>query len=266
MLKTWNELFDEKQFTKNDIISKGFIFSKFPDFFKDISIYPENDTITLQEQKINYDIDLFSELSERYVTPEIDRIFSFFDGLSYDDFVKHLIIRINRNHYENWKKIYKNFVWEYEHGSNYDLTETREVKHTGDVTRVSTNTGTVKDTGTDTTNTESSVTENKTDTSRYAFNSNTPVPTDTTKNTNSGEDTTTLIIDRTTANDLENNSTDTYNTTDTETISRVGDLSVRAIQDTLQLDIDLWKKNVFYNIILSDILNTLSLSIWKGGE
>ena len=100
MLKTWNELFTEKQFTKSDILSKGFIFSKFPEFFKDISIYPDTDCITLQEQKLNYDIDLFSELSDRYVSPEIDKVFTFFDNLSYDDFVKHLMIRINRNHYE----------------------------------------------------------------------------------------------------------------------------------------------------------------------
>ena len=131
---------------------------------------------------------------------------------------------------------------------------------------VAINTGTVKDTGTDTTQSENALTENKTDNTRYAFNSTTPVPTDSSVNSNSQEGSSTVNIDRTTTNDLSNNATDTYNTTDTESITRVGDLSVRAIQDTLQIDINLWKQNVFYNIVLDNILSTLSLSILKGGE
>ena len=266
MLKTWNEFFTEQKFTKGDIISKGFIFSKFPDFFKDISIYPDNDEITLEEQKSIYDIDLFTELSERYVPSNIEKMLTFYDNIDYEQFIKVLMVIINRSYYSKWKAIYKNFTWEYEHGSNYDLTETKTVTHKGDVTRVSTNTGTVKDEGVDTTESENALTENKTDNTRYGFNSTQPVPTDSSVNSNSQEGTTIFNIDRTTTNDLHNNATDTYNTTDTETISRVGDLSVRAIQDTLQLDIDLWKKNVFFNIVLSDILNILTLSIMKGGE
>lgn len=282
LLQTWNEFFNEKKYTKNDILTKGFIFSKFPEAFGDISIYPDNNNFTIEEQKLNYDIDLFSELGGRYVTPDIEKLFTFFDTLPYDTFIKHLLIRINRNHYEKWKSIYKNFIYEYSLGKNYDLTETREVKHTGNVTRVESNTGTegtvssatVTDTGTDTTNTESSVTANNTEGSRYGFNSSSAVPTDKTTNTNSGTGNTTMNIDRNTVNesdvtltkDLQNNATDTFNTVDSETISREGDLSVRAIQEQIQLDIDLWKQNVFYNIVLQDILSTLSLSIMKGGE
>ena len=338
MLKTWNEFFQEQKFTKGDILSKGFIFSKFPEFFKDISIYPENDAITTEEQKTIYDIDLFNELSERYVPSNIEKLVTFYDSFNYEQFIKVLMVIINRSHYLNWSKIYKDFMWEYDHGSNYDLIETREVKHTGDVTRVETNTGsestvtdeTTKNTGTestaidgtisntgtestdidetstnsgtDTVNTTSNVTENKTESSRYGFNSANAVPTETNVNTNSGNSESTTETDRTTTNDsssvltldrtttnesdsvltvdrtttnnsdvvltkdLTNNATDTFNTVDTETISRTGDLSVRAIQDTLQNDINLWKANVFYNIVLSDILSTLSLSIWKGGE
>lgn len=266
MLKTWNELFIEKEFSKTDIISNGFIFSKFPEFFSDISIYPENDKFTADEQKTLYDIDLFSELSERYVPPNIDRLFSFFEGVTYDQFIKHIMVLLNRSHYSNWLKIYNNFIYEYNLGKNYDLIETKEIKHTGDVTRIATNTGTVKDTGTDTSESDNTLTENKTDNSRYAFNSAQAVPTDSSVNSNSQEGSTTLSIDRTTTNDLTNEATDTYNTTDTETLTRTGDLSVRAIQEQIQLDVDLWKQNVFYNIVLEDILSTLSISIWKGGE
>lgn len=347
LIKTWNELFTEKKFSKSDILNNGFIFSKFPEYFPEISIFPDNEKLNADEQKTIYDIDLFSELGDRYVTPNIEKMISFFDNLSYEDFVKQLMIIINRNHYSNWKAIYKNFIWEYEHGSNYDLTETREVKHTGNVTRVETNEGTegtvssstnvntgtdtttdkgtntttdsgtntttdegtntTTDSGTDTTTGNSAVVENKTDTSRYAFNSvGSGVPTETVSNSNttnnsatqttektttatvensttatventsteSVDKTITLNVERTSSinadstltRDLINNATDTYNTTDTETISRIGDLSVRAIQDTLQLDIDLWKTNVFYNIVLENILSSLTLSIWKGGE
>lgn len=265
-MKTWSNLFIEKKFSKTDILEKGFIFSKFPECFPEISIFPENENFNIDEQKTIYDIDLFSELSERLVTPNIEKLLSFYDVLSYEEFIKKIMIILNRSHYSQWKSIYKNFIYEYNLGKNYDLTETREVKHTGDVTRSESNTGTVKNTGTDTTNTESSITENKTDTSRYAFNSNSPVPTDSTSNTNSGEGNTTLSVDRTTENNLSNNATDVYNTTDTETLTRTGDLSVRAIQEQIQLDIDLWKQNEFYEIILNDILNTLCLSIWNSDE
>ena len=266
MLKTWNEFFTEQKFTKADILSKGFIFSKFPEFFNDISIYPDNDQITTEEQKTIYDIDLFNELSERYVPSNIEKLVTFYDSFDYEQFVKVLMVIINRSHYSNWVKIYKDFMWEYDHGSNYDLTETRTVSHTGDITRVATNTGTVKDIGTDTTETDNKLTANKTDNTRYGFNSTEAVPTDSSTNSNEQEGSSTVNIDRTTTNDLTNNATDTYNTTDTESITRVGDLSVRAIQDTLQIDINLWKANVFYNIVLDNILSTLSLSILKGGE
>lgn len=282
MLKTWNEFFSEHKFSKNDILTKGFIFSKFPEFFSEISIYPDSDKFTIDEQKTVYDIDLYSELSERYVPENIEKLLSFFDGVDYDTFIKHLMLLLNRSHYSNWKKIYSNFIYEYTLGKNYDMTETREIKHTGDVTRVEKNTGsestvtdtTITNSGGDTTEIESSVTENKTDSACYGFNSSEAVPTETNSNTNSEEGSTTVTIDRTTQDDSEvvltkdltNNSTDTYNTTDTETINRIGDLSVRAVQEQIQMDIDLWKQNVFYNIVLSDILSTLSLSIWKGGE
>ena len=134
--------------------------------------------------------------------------------------------------------------------------------HSGDITRVQTNTGTISDTGTDTTESANALTENKTDNSRYGFNSTQPVPTESSVNSNSQEGSSTVNIDRTTTNDLQNNATDTFNTTDSETISRTGDLSVRAIQDTLQNDIDLWKRNVFYNIVMEDIISTLCLPIW----
>ena len=82
-MKSWSKLFVEKNFTKSDILSKGFLFSKFPEYFPDISIYPENEQVNIEEQKTLYDIDLFSELSERYVTPNIEKILSFYDEISY---------------------------------------------------------------------------------------------------------------------------------------------------------------------------------------
>ena len=270
----WNEFLALKGVTNEEYLMNGFIFYNFSEAFPDIELFDDESELLIT------DLTLRCELSNRYVNAQIIALSDIIEKPS--DVKDMCMLLLRTQYYHKWLKIYKNFIYEYTHGSNYDLTETREVKHTGDVTRVETNTGTestvidetVKNTGGDTIDTESSVTENTSESFRHAFNSSSAVPTDKTTNKNSSEGSTTTTTDRTTKNDsdttltkdLTNNATDTYNTTDTETITRVGDLSVRAIQDTIQLDIDLWKKNVFFNIVFEDILSALCLPIWEANE
>ena len=265
-MMTWTDLLAKVNYTPENVMNTGFIFMHFPEMFSDISICDNTDLFDIETQLLSNDIEMIGEIRNRYVSNKLQSMVEFIPDFDYEQLQGFILSMINRYHYPKWKKIYKNFLWEYDHGSNYDLTETRTVSHTGDVTRVATNSGTVKDTGTDTTESANALTENKTDNSRYGFNSTQAAPTESSVNSNSQEGSSTVNIDRTTTNDLTNNATDTYNTTDTESISKVGDLSVRAIQDTLQLDIDLWKKNVFYNIVMEDIISTLCLPIWETNE
>lgn len=279
---TWADLLAKVNYTPENVLNTGFVFIRFPEMFPEISICENTDYFGVEDQLLSNDIELIGDIRNRYVPSKIQTMLEFIPDVDYEQLQGFLLSMINRYHYPKWVKIYKNFLWEYDHGSNYDLTETREVKHTGDVTRVESNTGTettvadetTKNTGGNTTETESAVINNTTEASRYGFNSSSAVPTDKSTNSNSGEGSSTTTIDQTTKNDsditltkdLTNNATDTYNTVDTETISRTGDLSVRAIQDTLQNDIDLWKRNVFYNIVMEDIISTLCLPVWETNE
>lgn len=281
-MMTWSDLLTKVNFTPDNVLETGFLFVHFPEMFPEISICENNDVFAESDQLLSNDIELIGEIRNRYISPTLSNMVEFIPEIDYEILQGFIASMVNRFNYPKWKKIYKNFLWEYDHGSNYDLTETREVKHTGDVTRVEKNTGsestvtdeTLKNSGGDTVQSENSVTADNTESSRYGFNSASAVPTERSTNTNSGEGTTTTTTDRTTENDSEttvtkdltNNATDTYNTTDTETIKRTGDLSVRAIQDTLQNDIDLWKRNVFYNIVMEDIISTLCLPIWQTNE
>lgn len=279
---TWADLLAKVNFTPDNVIETGFLFIHFPEMFPEISICENTGGFAESDQLLANDIELLGELRNRYISNTLLSMIEFIPEIDYEMIQGFIASMINRYHYPKWKKIYKNFLWEYDHGSNYDLTETREVKHTGDVKRVETNTGsektvadeTTKNTGGNTTETESSVISNTTEASRYGFNSSSAVPTDKSTNNNSSEGSSNTTIDQTTKNDsditltkdLTNNATDTFNTTDTETVIRKGDLSVRAIQDTLQNDIDLWKRNVFYNIVMEDIISTLCLPVWGTNE
>ena len=160
---------------------------------------------------------------------------------------------------DKWTKLYEN-VYNQEYNPIWNVDGTESITHTYEHGKTTTETKNLTHTmnkgTTDTTTIVSNVTEN----SRNGFNSANPVGTDKSSQTGS-----TTLTGSGFDSDVDTG-TDTFRNTGTdterETKTRGGNIGVTSTQNMLEQEINLREKFNYYEIVMNDIINELSLRIY----
>ena len=204
-----------------------------------------------QNDAQNLDIEYYYNRSgEKYISPLFDKLIK---SSNYIDKLSNIIVTMFR---ENWNKIYKAYIdSNYNPIHNYDMNEEEVLNGTRDVNIDNTSTNESKNSVKMKTTTSNDNNQNY-----YGFNSDLPVPTNSSNSQDENLVEGNLEDNKTNVNSQSNSKTK-YAQNNDRTLVRKGNIGVKTTQSMIEEELELRRKN-FFNMLMNNIDEILTLNIY----
>ena len=204
-----------------------------------------------QNDAQNLDIEYYYVRSgEKYRSPLFDKLIK---SSNYIDKLSNIIVTMFR---ENWNKIYKAYIdSNYNPIHNYDMNEEENLNGIRDINIDNTSTNESKNSVKMKTTTSNDNNQNY-----YGFNSDLPVPTNSSNSQDENLVEGNLEDNKTNVNSQSNSKTK-YAQNNDRTLVRKGNIGVKTTQSMIEEELELRRKN-FFNMLMTNIDEILTLNIY----